>query len=91
MLNRVKSTEYSRETTVVYTYEYSVTLPMVGISQMPRLIARCLPITRKFSLHLRLHNFQYNSFEFKLSHCQLSLQNHVIPVSSYINLLNIPE
>jgi len=43
VLNRVESIEYSRATTVVYTHEYRIALPMVGISQMSRLNARCLP------------------------------------------------
>jgi len=43
VLNRVESTEYSRATTVVYTHEYPITLPMVGTGQMSRLNARCLP------------------------------------------------
>jgi len=40
----VKSTEYSQATTVVYTQEYPITVSMVGIGQISRLIARCLPI-----------------------------------------------
>jgi len=39
-----KSTEYSRETTLVYTQEYPLTQSMFGIGQMSRLNARCLPI-----------------------------------------------
>jgi len=39
-----ESTEYSQETTLVYTQEYPITLPMVGIGQRSRLNARCLPI-----------------------------------------------
>jgi len=31
VLNRVKSTEYSRATTVVYTQQYPLTLPVAGI------------------------------------------------------------
>jgi len=30
MVNPMLSTEYSRETTFVYTQEYPITLPMVG-------------------------------------------------------------
>jgi len=45
VLNRVESTEFSQETTDVYTQEYPITLPMVGTGQMSRLNARCLPIT----------------------------------------------
>ena len=44
MLNRVESTDYSRATTVVHTHEYPITLHMVGIGQMSRPNARCLPI-----------------------------------------------
>ena len=44
MLNRVKSTEYSRATTVVYTQEYPITRSMIQICQMLRLNAPCLPI-----------------------------------------------
>jgi len=40
----VDSTEYSRETTVVYTQEYPMPVPMFGIDQMSRFSARCLPI-----------------------------------------------
>ena len=45
MLNRVESIEFSRATTIVYTQQYPLTLPMVGMGQMSRLNARCLPIT----------------------------------------------
>jgi len=44
VLNRVESTAFLRETTVVYTNEYPFTLPMVGIGQLARLNASCLPI-----------------------------------------------
>jgi len=44
MLNRVESTDYSRATTVVHTHAYPITLHMVGIGQMSRSNARCLPI-----------------------------------------------
>ena len=33
MLNRVKRTDNSRATTVVYTQEYPITLPVIGIGQ----------------------------------------------------------
>jgi len=45
MLNRVESTEYSRQTTLVYIQEYPITLPLDGVSQMSRLNARCSPMT----------------------------------------------
>ena len=48
VLTRVESTEYSWATTVVYTQEYPTTLPMVGIGQMSRLNARCLPIIQSW-------------------------------------------
>ena len=35
LLNRVEITEYSRATTIVYTQEYPITLPMVGMGQIP--------------------------------------------------------
>ena len=44
MLNRVESTAFLRETTVVYTNEYPFTLPMVGIGQLSTLNAGCLSI-----------------------------------------------
>ena len=44
MLNGVESITCSRATTLVYTHEYPITLAKVGISQMSRLNARCLPI-----------------------------------------------
>jgi len=47
-LNRVKRTEYSQATTVVYTQEYAITLLMVGTGLMSRLNARCLPIIHLF-------------------------------------------
>ena len=43
MLNRVERTKYARAT-VVYTQEYPITLLIVGLGQMSRLNARCLPI-----------------------------------------------
>ena len=44
MLNRIESTEVLRAiSTVVYTHEYPITLHMVGIGQMSRPNARCLP------------------------------------------------
>ena len=45
MLNPVESTEYSRQTTLVYIQEYPITLPLDGVSQMSRLNARCSPMT----------------------------------------------
>ena len=39
-----ESTEYSQETPLVYTQEYPIPLPMVGIGQRSRLTAHCLPI-----------------------------------------------
>jgi len=47
VLNRLKRTEYSQATTVVYTHQYPITLPMVGTSQMSRLNAHCLPIWKQ--------------------------------------------
>ena len=44
MLNQVESTEYSQATTVVYTHEYPITLPMDGTGQLSRLNARCLTL-----------------------------------------------
>jgi len=44
VLNRVENTEYPRANTVVYTQEFPITVPMVGIGRMSRLNARCLPI-----------------------------------------------
>ena len=44
MFNLAKSTEYSRATTIVYTQEYPITLPMFGTGQMSRHNARCLPL-----------------------------------------------
>jgi len=44
VLKRVERTEYSRETTVVYTQEYPITLSMVRICQMSRVNDRSLPI-----------------------------------------------
>jgi len=44
VLNRVESTEYSQVNTVVYTQEFPITVPMVGIGRMSRLNARCLPL-----------------------------------------------
>jgi len=44
VLNRVERTEYSQATTIVYTHEYPITLPMVGKGQVSRLCARCLYI-----------------------------------------------
>jgi len=41
----VDSTDYSRETTVVYTHEYPITVPIVGIGQMSKLSAHCLPMS----------------------------------------------
>jgi len=41
LLNRVESTGFF---TVVYTQEYPITLPMVGIGQMSMLSIRCLPM-----------------------------------------------
>jgi len=43
VLNRVESTDYSRAPTVVYTQKYPIKLTMVGIGQMSRFKARCLP------------------------------------------------
>jgi len=39
VLNQVENTVYSRATRVVYTQEYPLTLPLVGIGQMSRLNA----------------------------------------------------
>jgi len=50
VLNRVKRTEISRASTVVYTHVYPITLPMVGTGQMSRLYARCLPKKMFYSL-----------------------------------------
>ena len=47
-LNRIESTELSRATTVVYTQEYPIILPVVGIGQMSRLNARGLPLGSLF-------------------------------------------
>ena len=47
-LYRVESTELSRATTVVYTQEYPITLPLVGIGQMSSLNARGLPLGSLF-------------------------------------------
>ena len=44
VLNRVKSNDFSRATTVVHTQAYPIALSMVGISQISMLIARCLPM-----------------------------------------------
>ena len=44
VLNRVHTTAFSRETTIVYKQEYPISLLMVGIGQMSRLNACCLPI-----------------------------------------------
>jgi len=44
VLNRVESIGYSRATTVVYTHEYPIILSLVGIGQMSKLNARCLPV-----------------------------------------------
>ena len=65
MLNPVKSTEYSRETSLVYTQEYPITLSMFGIGQMPRLNARCLPIVNVES--------NKNTFVIKFSHILVML------------------
>ena len=51
MLNRVESTEYSRASTAVYTHEYPITLPMVGIGQMSRFNDSCLPIDGTIIIH----------------------------------------
>jgi len=34
VLNRVERTEYSRATTIAYTYEYPITVANVGIGQI---------------------------------------------------------
>ena len=44
MLTCIERIEYSKATTVVYTQQYPLTLPMVGIGQMSRHNAPCLPI-----------------------------------------------
>ena len=44
--NPAKSTEYSRETTIVYTYEYPIALTMDVTGQMSRPSVRCLPIVQ---------------------------------------------
>jgi len=58
VLNRVESTEYSWETTVVYTQEYPITLPIIGIGQTPKSFgAWRLPIVwwvKYFTKHYRL-------------------------------------
>jgi len=42
VLNRVESTEVLRAiSTVVYTHEYPITLPLFGIGQRSMLNARC--------------------------------------------------
>jgi len=40
VLNRIESTEFSPATNFVYTHEYPITLPMVGIDQLSRHNAR---------------------------------------------------
>jgi len=44
VLNQVESTDYSQATSVVYTQEYPITLPMAGIGQICMLNASCLPM-----------------------------------------------
>ena len=44
MLNHFESTEYLQATIDVYTQEYPITLPVVGIGQMSWLNAHCSPI-----------------------------------------------
>jgi len=67
VLNQVESTEYSRATTVVYTQEYPITVHTVGIGQMSRLNARCLPINLCFlSIRETTHPL-YTHMTFKVS------------------------
>ena len=68
------------ETTVVYTEEYPITLPMVGTGQMSRLNALCLPtvssilLTKSLSIVFRFSIFSYAAC------CDFLQQNNLLSI-----------
>ena len=93
MLNRVENTKFSRATTVVYTQDYTITLLMVGISQMSRFNGLCLPIYIQSQHNTCLDNIALLSIEHTLINIQLSgsrslLQLFAIQSTGFIEKVN---
>jgi len=82
VLNRVESTDYTRTKTVVYTQEYPITRPMVGIGPMSMLNARCLPIQPFVFTYIYIYGqvpLQFNPHSQSVKYMGSKLSSNKIP------------